>query len=134
MDAELSYTHRPLELNRAEIPDGRVPADGVLEALDIIEQVRLGLIAHPIGFSDDVLGFQRRDGRQFERDGLLRAGSRRRDDGCSPPFSDLDGHTIPVSPQRRGQPGFLLERSELVLDIATLIGGTLSRHDAVCLI
>ena len=45
MDTGLGYIRLLLEVHRAEIAQGRVPARGSVEALDVVEHLCLGLIA-----------------------------------------------------------------------------------------
>jgi hypothetical protein len=56
--AELSYPHLLFELDRADIADRRMSADGVIEPLDIIEYVRPSLVTRAVDFFPDPLGFQ----------------------------------------------------------------------------
>lgn len=51
----------PLEFDGAEISQGRVPACGILEALDVIEQLGFCLISPAVSFARDPLGLQRRE-------------------------------------------------------------------------
>ena len=61
MDTKLAYPSFLLEVHGAEIPQGRVPARQVVEALDIIEHIGSCLVPRPVGFSRDPFGFQRRE-------------------------------------------------------------------------
>ena len=59
MDAELGYIRPLLEVHGVEIPQGRVPARGIVEALDVIEHVLPCLVAREVGFARDPFGLQR---------------------------------------------------------------------------
>ncbi len=61
MDTRLGYISLPLEVYGAEIPQGRVPACGIVEAFDVFEHFGLRLISRAIGFARDPLGLQRRE-------------------------------------------------------------------------
>src|ERR1700735_4637865 len=39
VDRQLSYPHLSFELKRAEISEGRVPADRIVEPLDVVEDI-----------------------------------------------------------------------------------------------
>ena len=57
MDTRLSYLRLPLEVHGAEIAQGRVPARGIVEALDVGEHICLRVIARAVGFTPDPLVF-----------------------------------------------------------------------------
>ncbi len=59
MDTRLSYLRLPLEVHGAEIAQRRVAARRIVEALDIVEYICLGVIARAVGFTPDPLGLQR---------------------------------------------------------------------------
>ncbi len=61
MDTKLGYMRLPLEVHGAEIAQRRVPACRVVEALDIIEHVRLRVIARSICLPADPFGLHRRE-------------------------------------------------------------------------
>jgi hypothetical protein len=64
MDTRLGYMRLPLEVHGAEIAQRRVPARRVVEALDIIEHVRLRVMARSICLpADPVCAPQRARGR-----------------------------------------------------------------------
>ena len=52
---------RFLELDRAEITQCRVPSPRVVEAFDVVEHVRPGIVSRPVELARDALGFQRRE-------------------------------------------------------------------------
>ena len=55
---KLAYPSILLEVHCAEIPQGRVPACRVVDALDIIEHIGLCLVPRPVGFTpESVAGF-----------------------------------------------------------------------------
>ena len=58
MDSELSYC-RPLEVDRALVADGRVPPGGIVEAFDVVEDVRTRDLARGIAFPIASFGLQR---------------------------------------------------------------------------
>src|ERR1700733_8206683 len=60
-DTCLSYSGLSLELHGADVADCRVPAFGIVEALDVIEHVSLGILPGSIGFARCALGLQRRE-------------------------------------------------------------------------
>jgi hypothetical protein len=60
-DTQLGESSLPLELHRAQIPDRRVPAFRVVEALDIVKHICLCLIARPVRFVAGALGLERRE-------------------------------------------------------------------------
>ncbi len=49
MVARLSESHLALEVNRAEIADGRVPADRVVKSLNVVERIGPRLVSSPLG-------------------------------------------------------------------------------------
>ena len=59
MDTELGYIGLLLEVHGAEIAQGRVPACGIVEALDVIEHVLFCVVARAVGFARDPFGLQR---------------------------------------------------------------------------
>ena len=59
MDRQLSPSHLPLELNRADVADGRVTSNRVLKGLDIIEHISPRGIPARVDFLSDPLGLQR---------------------------------------------------------------------------
>ena len=59
MDTKLAYPSFLLEVYGAEIPQGRVPARRIIEALDIIEHVGPCLIPRSICLSRDAFRFER---------------------------------------------------------------------------
>ena len=61
MYTKLAYPSFLLEVHGAEIPQGRVTARRIVEALDIVEHIGPCLIPRPVGFSRDAFGFQRRE-------------------------------------------------------------------------
>jgi hypothetical protein len=54
-DTRLSQSRLALELHRAQISDPRVPAFRIVEALDVIEHVGLGLIPRALQLARSVL-------------------------------------------------------------------------------
>ena len=59
MDTKLADPSFLLEVHGAEIPQGRVPACRIIEALDIVEHIGPSLTPRSVGFSRDALGFAR---------------------------------------------------------------------------
>lgn len=51
----------PLEVHGAEIAQGRVPACGIVEALDVIENVSLRVVVRAICLPADPFGLHRRE-------------------------------------------------------------------------
>jgi len=58
-DTRSSYNRLPFEVHRAEIAQRRVAAGRIVEALDVVEHLGLGMIARAVGFAGDPLGLQR---------------------------------------------------------------------------
>ena len=59
MDRYLRYTCLSFELNRADITERRMTADGVVEALDVVKHVGLGITSGAVGFAGRAFGLQR---------------------------------------------------------------------------
>ena len=60
-DTQLSESSLSLKLHRAQITDRRVPAFGIVEALDVVEHVRLGLISCSVQLSCRSFCLERRE-------------------------------------------------------------------------
>jgi hypothetical protein len=50
-DTQVSKSSLPLELHRAQISDRRVPAFGIVEALDVVEYISSRLVSGPVRFA-----------------------------------------------------------------------------------
>src|SRR6185312_14144743 len=59
VDTTLSCLHLLLELDGADVTDRRVLPFRIVEALDVIEDIRLGFVARAIGLACSALGLQR---------------------------------------------------------------------------
>ena len=59
MDTRLGYISLLLEVHGAEIAQGRVPACGIVKALDVIEHILPCVVARAVGFARDAFGLQR---------------------------------------------------------------------------
>jgi len=55
MDTRLGYVSLPLEVDGAEIHQGRVAAGRIVEALDVVEHLGLGVTPRAVDFADDAL-------------------------------------------------------------------------------
>lgn len=53
MDRQLSYSHLPFELDRADVADRRLPAHRVVEPLDVVEYVCLGVVPRAVNLLAD---------------------------------------------------------------------------------
>ena len=61
VDTGLRQSNLPFKLNWADVADGRVPAYGGVEPLDVTEHLGPHMVASPIDCFADALGFQRRE-------------------------------------------------------------------------
>jgi hypothetical protein len=59
VERQLSQSDLAFELNRAEVADGRAPAEGIVEPLNVVEHVGSGVVACPVDFSSDPFGLER---------------------------------------------------------------------------
>ena len=68
MDTGLRQSNLPFKLNRADVADGRVPAYGGVEPLNVTEHLGPHVVASPIDCFADALGFQRREEEKLRCD------------------------------------------------------------------
>lgn len=76
VDTALHSFRLPFKLHRTEIAQRRVPPPGIIEAFDVIEHVRFGVVARAVRFRRGALGLER--GEEALHRGLRQAGEQGR--------------------------------------------------------